>query len=156
MTSSLRHWRRAVWMVYERESCVLKQQGGWLTSPRLLMNELHSVLTLGRLTRLVVDIFSLIHTPCATSVAAFKKLCRLIRLIWSPLLPFVYSIVSIRSIWICVRLWHRDYSEHDLSARSLDFERSDHSVVQIKDDGRKWLFHLPMKQQRVSSAGKEM
>jgi len=30
------------------------------------------------------------------------------------------------------------------------------SVVQIKDGGRKWLFHLPMKQQRVSSAGEEM
>jgi len=30
--------------------------------------------------------------------AAFEKSCRLITLIWSPLLPFVYSIVSIRSI----------------------------------------------------------
>jgi len=59
------------------------------------------------------------------SQAAFEKSCRLIRLIWSPLLPFVYSILSIRSIWICVRLLHRDYSEHDLSARSPDFERSD-------------------------------
>jgi len=35
-------------------------------------------------------------------------------------------------------------------------------VVQIKDGGRKWLFHLPMKhvvvvsKQRVSSAGEEM
>jgi len=26
----------------------------------------------------------------------------------------------------------------------------------MKDGGRKWLFHLPMKQQRVSSAGEEM
>jgi len=59
------------------------------------------------------------------SKAAFEKSCRLIRLIWSPLLPFVYSIVSIRSIWICVRLLRRHYSEHDLSARSSDFERSD-------------------------------
>ena len=66
--------------------------------------------------------------------AAFEKSCRLIRLIWSPLLSFVYSIVSIRSIWICVRLLNRDYSEHDLSARSPDFERSD-----FTDGGRKWL-----------------
>ena len=57
--------------------------------------------------------------------AAFEKSCRLIRLIWSPLLPFVYSIVSIRSMWICVHLLHRDYSEHDLNAQSPDFERSD-------------------------------
>jgi len=57
------------------------------------------------------------------SLAAFEKSCRLIRLIWSPLLPFVYSIVSIQSIWICVCLLHCDYSEHDLNA-------------QIKDGGR--------------------
>jgi len=31
-------------------------------------------------------------------MAAFEKSCKLIRLIWSPLLLFVYSIVSIRSI----------------------------------------------------------
>jgi len=72
------------------------------------------------------------------SMAAFEKSCRLISLIWSPLLPFVYSIETIRSIWICVRLLHRDYSEHDLNARSPDFERSKHSVVHIKDGGRKW------------------
>jgi len=52
-----------------------------------------------------------------TLKAAFEKFCRLIRLIWSPLLPFVYSIVSIRSIWICVRLLHCNYSEHDSNAR---------------------------------------
>ena len=74
-------------------------------------------------------------------LASFEKSFRLISLIWSPLalLPFVYSIVTIRSIWICVHLLHRDYSEHDLNARSPDFERSDHSVVHIKDGGRKWL-----------------
>jgi len=60
-----------------------------------------------------------------STLAAFEKSCRLIRLIWSPRLPFVYSIVSIRSIWICIRLLHRDYSEHDLNAWSPDFERSD-------------------------------
>ena len=70
-----------------------------------------------------------------------KNGLRFISLIWSPLglLPFVYSIVTIRSIWICVRLLYRDYSEHDLNARSPDFERSDHSVVHIKDGGRKLL-----------------
>jgi len=45
--------------------------------------------------------------------------------------------------------------EHDLNARSPDFEHSDHNVVQIKDGGRKWLLHLPMKQ-RLSSTGEEM
>ena len=33
----------------------------------------------------------------------FEKSCRLIRLIWSPLLSFVYSIVSIQSIIITFR-----------------------------------------------------
>ena len=35
--------------------------------------------------------------------AAFEKSCRLIRLIWSPLLPFVYSIVSVRPIIVTFR-----------------------------------------------------
>ena len=70
---------------------------------------------------------SWLHTEI--SMAAFKKSCRLIRLIWSPLLPFVYSIVSIRSIWICVRLLHRDYSEHDLSHSLANMHCSSSTTV---------------------------
>jgi len=36
-------------------------------------------------------------------MAAFEKSCRLIRLIWSPLLPFIYSIISMRSIIVTFR-----------------------------------------------------
>ena len=55
-------------------------------------------------------------------MATFEKSCRLNRLIWSPLLPFVYSIVSIRSI--CIHLLDHDYSTHDMNTRSPDFKRS--------------------------------
>ena len=144
-------------------------------SLRVNLHNIHSIVSVHTISSLLTQytiVNNLLHAEFAAVVtrqktsrirrtfhrvtkAAFEKSCRLIRLIWSPLLPFDYSIISIRSIWMCVRLLHRDYSEHDLNARSPDYERSDHSVVQIKDGGRKWLFHLPMKQ-RVSSAGDEM
>ena len=94
------HWRRAVRQV-------------WLHGPPCSFSVMQ------------VTSNSCLQSPSITVViglqAAFEKSRRLIRLIWSPLLPFVYSIVSIRSIGICVRLLHRDYSEHDLSPRSPNF-----------------------------------
>jgi len=74
-TSSLRHWRRAVRTVYVRESCVLKQLGGWLTRRWLLMNELHSPSTL---IHLVAASSLLLSLLCVRSSGMFNSLTLLL------------------------------------------------------------------------------